>query len=45
MSGTEQEVEEEIVEECYNLLKYYGLPNLRLTLKFTTEGEDFYEYS
>ena len=45
MSGTEQEVEEEIVEECYNLLKYYGLPNLRLILKFTTEGENFYEYS
>ncbi len=45
MDGSEQEVEEEIVEECYNLLKYYGLPNLRINFKFTTDGENFYEYN
>ena len=45
MDGTEQEVEEEIVEESYNLLKYYGLPNLRINFKFTTDGENFYEYN
>ena len=44
MDGTEQKIEEEIVEECYNLLKYYDLPNLRLTFTFTTDGENFYEY-
>jgi hypothetical protein len=45
MDGTEQEVEEEIVEESYNFLKYYGLPNLRINFKFTTDGENFYEYN
>ena len=45
MDGTEQEVEEEIVEESYNLLKYYGLPNLRINFKFTTDGNNFYEYN
>jgi len=44
MDGTEQDIEEEIVEECYNLLKYYDLPNLRLNLRFTTDGENFYDY-
>jgi hypothetical protein len=45
MDGTEQDIEEEIVEECYNLLKYYDLPNLRLSLRFTTDGENFYDYN
>ena len=45
MDGTEQDIEEEIVEECYNLLKYYGLPNLRINFKFTTDGNNFYEYN
>ena len=45
MDGSEQEVEEEIVEESYNLLKYYGLPNLRINFKFTTDGNNFYEYN
>ena len=45
MDGSEQEVEEEIVTECYNLLKYYGLPNLRINFKFTTDGNNFYEYN
>lgn len=45
MDGTEQEVEEEIVEECHNLLKYYGVPNLWLSIGFTTDGENFYNYN
>jgi hypothetical protein len=44
MDGTEQEVEEAIVDECHNLLKYYGEPNLSIKFKFTTNGVDFYEY-
>jgi hypothetical protein len=45
MDGTEEEIEEEIVDECYNLLKYYGLPNLKLSFSFTTDGENFYVYN
>jgi hypothetical protein len=45
MDGTEQDIEEEIVEQCYNLLKYCDLPNLRLNLRFTTDGENFYDYN
>lgn len=45
MDGTEQEIEEQIVNECYNLLKYYDLPNLRLNFRFTTDGENFYDYN
>ena len=45
MDGTEEEIEEEIVYECYNLLKYYDLPNLKLSITFTTDGENFYVYN
>lgn len=45
MDGTEQELEEEIVDEFHNLQKYYGLSNLRVKFKFTTDGENFYEYN
>lgn len=45
MDGTEEEIEEEIVDECYNLLKYYDLPNLKLSFTFTTDGENFYVYN
>jgi len=37
--------EEEIVYECHNLLKYYDLPNLKLSFTFTTDGENFYVYN
>jgi hypothetical protein len=45
MDGTEQELEEEIVDECKNLLKYYGLSNIYIWYKFTTGGENYYEYT
>jgi hypothetical protein len=44
MDGTDQEIEEEIVDECLNLLSF--IPReYKVTFRFTTEGEDFYEYS
>jgi hypothetical protein len=44
MDGTDQEIEEEIVDECLNLLSF--IPReYKVTFRFTTEGDNFYEYS
>jgi hypothetical protein len=45
MAGTEQEVEEQIVDECRSVLQMLGPTDYRFLFRFTTEGEDFYEYS
>jgi hypothetical protein len=44
MDGTEQEVEEEIVDECYIVLTIVKPKNNYFIFKFTTEGEHFYTY-
>jgi len=44
MDGTDQEIEEEIVEECLSVLSF--IPReYKVTFKFTTDGDNFYEYS
>jgi len=45
MAGTEQEVEEQIVDECHSVLQMLGPTDYRFLFRFTTEGEHFYEYS
>ena len=45
MAGTESEVEEEIVDECWTVLSTLGSIPYRFLFRFTTEGDDFYEYS
>jgi hypothetical protein len=45
MEGTEQEVEEQIVDECHSVLQMLGTIPYRFLFRFTTEGEDFYVYS
>jgi ferredoxin-fold anticodon binding domain-containing protein len=45
MDGTDQEIEEEIVDECKSVLSMIGSKLHRFKFKFTTEGEHFYEYS
>jgi uncharacterized membrane protein len=45
MDGTEQEVEEEIAEECRSVLSMLGSDDYHFIFKFTTEGEHFYIYS
>jgi hypothetical protein len=45
MAGTESEVEEEIVEECWTVLSTLGSIPYRFLFRFTTEGDNFYEYS
>lgn len=44
MDGTEEEIEKEIVSECQNILKYYGIPNTRILYRFTVDGEKYYDY-
>lgn len=44
MDGTEQELEEEIVDECWVILKIVKPPKHHFIYKFTTEGENFYTY-
>jgi hypothetical protein len=43
MDGTDQEIEEEIVEECLSVLSLIPT-QYKVTFKFTTDGEDFYTY-
>jgi hypothetical protein len=44
MDGTDQEIEEEIVDECLSVLSF--IPReYKVTFRFTTEGDNFYEYS
>ena len=47
MAGTESEVEEAIVDECWSVLNMLGQIPYRFLFRFTTdeEGDDFYEYS
>ena len=45
MAGTESEVEEAIVEECWSVLSMLGPIDYRFLFRFTTEGDNFYEYS
>jgi hypothetical protein len=45
MAGTESEVEEEIVEKCWSALSMLGSIPYRFLFRFTTEGDNFYEYS
>jgi choline kinase len=45
MDGTEQEVEEEIVNECRTILSLIGNTNYKFRISFTTEGEHFYTYT
>lgn len=44
MDGTDQEIEEEIVEECLSVLSFIPT-KYKVTFNFTTEGDHFYEYS
>jgi mevalonate pyrophosphate decarboxylase len=44
MDGTDQEIEEEIVDECLSVFSF--IPReYKVTFRFTTEGDNFYEYS
>ena len=45
MAGTESEVEEQIVDECWSVLQMLGSIPYRFLFRFTTEGDNFYEYS
>jgi hypothetical protein len=45
MAGTEEEVEEQIVEECWTVLGTLGSIPYGFLFRFTTDGYDFYEYS
>lgn len=45
MDGTDQEIEEEIVDECRSVLRMIGsIPN-KFIFRFTTEGDNYYIYS
>jgi hypothetical protein len=45
MAGTESEVEEAIVEECWSVLSMLGPRDYRFVFRFTTEGDNYYTYS
>jgi hypothetical protein len=45
MDGTDQEIEEEIVDECWGILDMIRPTSYRFRYKFTTDGKNFYEYS
>jgi len=45
MAGTESEVEEAIVEECWSVLQMLGPTDYRFLFRFTTEGDNYYTYS
>ena len=45
MDGTDQEIEEEIVDECRSILRMIGPTQYRFLFKFTTEGDNYYTYS
>jgi hypothetical protein len=44
MDGTEEDIEQDIVSECQNILRYYDLPNMKIRYRFTVDGESFYDY-
>ena len=45
MAGTESEVEEAIVEECWSVLGMLGSLPYKFIFRFTTEGDSYYIYS
>jgi hypothetical protein len=45
MAGTESEVEEAIVDECWSVLKMLGQIPYSFLFRFTTEGDNYYTYS
>ena len=45
MDGTEQEIEEEIVEDCHTFLDMVKPENQKIIYRFTTECDNFYTYS
>jgi hypothetical protein len=45
MEGTEQEVEEDIVDECKSVLNMLGPIPYEFIFRFTTEGNNFYTYT
>jgi hypothetical protein len=45
MAGTESEIEWEIVDECWAVLSTLGTIPYGFLFRFTTDGDDFYEYS
>ena len=45
MDGTEEEIEEQIVDECYSILSVVRPPQHKFIYNFTTNGEDFYTYT
>jgi hypothetical protein len=44
MDGTEEDIEQDIVSECQNVLRYYDLPDLKIRYRFTVDGESSYDY-
>lgn len=44
MDGSEQEIEESIVEDTKNILEYLGSSAYKFIYRFTTGGENFYSY-
>ena len=44
MDGTDQEMEDEIVDECLSVLSLTPT-KYKVTFRFTTDGDNFYEYS
>jgi len=44
MSGSEQEVEEEIVSECKSVLGMLGSIPYKFIFRFTTDGDSYYNY-
>ena len=44
MDGTDGEIEQDIVSECQNVLRYYDLPDIKIRYRFTVYGESFYDY-
>lgn len=45
MDGTQQEIEEEIVDECNSVLGALKSTKHKFVYLFTTDGEDFYTYT
>ena len=44
MDGTDEEIEQDIVSECQNVLRYYDLPDIKIRYRFTVDGENYYDY-
>jgi len=44
MDGTDEEIEIDIMTECEKILKYFGSPNIKMSCRFTVDGESYYYY-